>query len=459
MPDRDADAGLERVFAEQAAVAAFDSDRELAAGELSPRARVEALIDAGSDSFLELGARTRSQRPEARESSYGDGVVAAFGEVAGRMTAILADDPIAMAQSDGAVGKNKRIRTLMQASQGCLPIVYFAQAAPADLPAPAEGGLLGRYSDGPLIVPEVQLDDRVAPIVSILGGAVAPELEGLALASDVVLATPAGAATPISADLVLADDTAAIQTATTLMRLIPARGPSPLARITDASQAPSRSLEDESASELGAAAVVEGICDGGSIVAFAADRDFATGLASLDGFPVVYVVGGGEVLTRPQLEVFRRLATIASRYALPLLLAQHGAAYDEEALGTADYRRLVGEIAATIHAADTPKISIITRRGQSAGDFILGGRELGTHYVVAWPDASVSTSEASPYTVERAQASDGAGPWEASGLALIDDVIAPSETRDRVAVMLEIMAATRALPPTIEDKKGRVTYR
>ena len=233
MPEQTEPSGLERVFAEHAAVDAFDRERALGPGELSPRARVRALIDAGSDSFVELGARTRSQRPEARESSYGDGVVTAFGEVAGRMTAVLADDPVAMAQSDGGVGKNKRIRTLMHAAQGCLPVVYFAQAAPADLPAPQEGGLLGRYSDGPLIVPEVHFDDRVAPIITILGGEVAPELEALALDSDVVLRTPGGAATPIPSDLSLPDDAGAIATAATLMRLIPTRDATALQRSGD----------------------------------------------------------------------------------------------------------------------------------------------------------------------------------------------------------------------------------
>ena len=459
MPEQTEPSGLERVFAEHAAVDAFDRERALGPGELSPRARVRALIDAGSDSFVELGARTRSQRPEARESSYGDGVVTAFGEVAGRMTAVLADDPVAMAQSDGGVGKNKRIRTLMHAAQGCLPVVYFAQAAPADLPAPQEGGLLGRYSDGPLIVPEVHFDDRVAPIITILGGEVAPELESLALDSDVVLRTPGGATTPIPSDLSLPDDAGAIATAATLMRLIPTRGGTALQRSGDTPAPPSLGLPDTGASDLGAATVVEALCDGGSIVPFAADDAFAAGLAGIDGYAVAYVVGGGAAFTRAQLEIFRRVVGIGARFAMPLLLVQHGVAYDEEALTTTDYRRLVGDIAATIHGADTPKLAIISRRGQSAGDFILGGRELGTHYVVAWPDADVSTSEASPFTAARAGALDGMGPWDASGLALVDDVVAPSETRARLATMLEIMAPIRALPPIVEDKKGRVPYR
>lgn len=459
MPDQSEPSGLERVFAEHAAVEAFDRERTLPPGEMSPRARAQALIDEGSESFLELGARTRSQRPEARDSSFGDGVVTAFGEIGGRMTAVLVDDPVGMAQSDGGVGKNKRIRTLMHASQGHLPVVYFANAVPTDLAAPEEGGLLGRYSDGPLLVPETHFDERSAPIITILGGEVAPELSSLALDSDVVLATPAGADTPIPADLTLPDDASAIAMARTLLQLIPTRDSSALSRIAATPAAPSSPVSDQGASDLGAAALIEAIGDGGSVVPFAADAEFAAGLAGLNGYPIAYVVGGGQVFARPQLEVLRRVAEIGARFQMPMVFAQHGATYDEEALGTTDYRRLVGEIAATIHGADTPKFSLISKRGQSGGDFILGGRELGFHYVVAWPDADVSTSEASPFTAARADALAGSGPWDASGLALVDDIVAPSETRERLSTMIEIMSAMRALPPVLEDKRGRVPYR
>ena len=459
MPDKGEPTGLQRVFAEQAAVESFDKDRKLRPGEMSPRSRANALIDVDKDSFVELGARTRSQRPEALDASYGDGVVTALGEIGGRMTAILVDDPVAMAVSDGGVGKNKRIRTLMHAAQGHLPIVYFAQAASADLAAPEEGGLLGSYSDGPLIVPDTHLDERSAPIVTILGGEVAPELSALALDSDVVLVTPGGAETPIPADLTLPDDTTAIAMARTLLSMIPTRDGTALERSANAPLAPTGTISDVTASGMSASALIEGIADGGSVVHFAADDDFAAGMAGLDGYPVVYVIGAGTVLTQPRLEATLRLVSIGARYQMPFIFAQHGAAYDEAALGTAEYRRLVGQIAATIHGANTPKFSVISRRGQSGGDFILGGRELGMHYVVAWPTADVSTSEASPFTAERAAAIEGKGPWDASGLALVDDVIPPTQTRERLATMLEIMAVTRAVPSTTDDKKGRVPYR
>ena len=144
-------AGIERIAAHRAALEEFDRDRDLAEGVLSPRSRVADLLS--QETVYEMAARTRSQRPEVRESSFGDGVVTSFGEVGGSMIAVLADDPLAIAGSDGAVGKNKRIRMLMHANQGCLPIVYFSQSAVADGEAPAEGGLLGRGLTSPARMP------------------------------------------------------------------------------------------------------------------------------------------------------------------------------------------------------------------------------------------------------------------------------------------------------------------
>jgi acetyl-CoA carboxylase carboxyltransferase component len=120
---------------------------------------------------------------------------------------------------------------------------------------------------------------------------------------------------------------------------------------------------------------------------------------------------------------------------------------------------LVGQIAAQLHQAHTPKLALITRRGQPGGDFIAGGRELGLHFIAAWPDASVSLSEDSPYTDSLAEANTTDGPWQASGLGLVDDVLAPAETRKRLADMLALMATTRALPSPLDDHKGRVIYR
>jgi len=363
---------------------------------------------------------------------------------------------LTIAGSDGAVGKNKRIRMLMHASQGCLPIVYFAHAAVADGEAPAEGGLLGRYSDGPLIVPEVHLGDHEAPIITLLCGPVAPELEDLVFRSNLVIATPAGEGLR-TADIQARDDAEAIAIARRFLSLTTS-GNTELGG--GGGGANTSQFDDHGASELPLQAVLDSILDAGKTITISEDSSgsFFVGLGAVAGLGVAFAAGEA-ILEEGQLRSFKRVASLASRFGLPLLLLQHGATYDVAALRRPAYRRLVSEIGALIHDTETAKISVITRRGQGGGDFILGGRELGTHYIVAWPDASVSLSEGAPYTHEFAEANSPEGPWEASGLALIDDVIAPSETRDRLSTMLQILAPSGSIPPIHEDRKGRVVHR
>src|SRR5262245_35690845 len=92
----------------------FDEARPLPVDRLSPRQRVDLLLDAGS--FLEIGARARGQVANAAGDNGshgkvpGDGIVAGFGTVAGRATGVIAEDEVALAATDGEVGKNKVLR-------------------------------------------------------------------------------------------------------------------------------------------------------------------------------------------------------------------------------------------------------------------------------------------------------------------------------------------------------------
>jgi acetyl-CoA carboxylase carboxyltransferase component len=50
----------------------------------------------------------------------------------------------------------------------------------------------------------------------------------------------------------------------------------------------------------------------------------------------------------------------------------------------------------------------------------------------------------------------GEGPWLAAGMGIIDDVIAPAETRERLVHMLEILAPCRSVAPLRETRDGRL---
>ena len=161
---------LARAHAEKRAQAAFEAARSPAPGTLTPRRRVEQLIDPGS--LFEIGALTRSQLPAIEDATPGDGVVAGFADVGGRLAGVIADDPVVMARSDGGVGANKRVRIVQQSLAGGVAIVYLADAAlPPEFPDTGDGLLRRGKSDRAAVVPELRLEERQAPLIAVvLGG-------------------------------------------------------------------------------------------------------------------------------------------------------------------------------------------------------------------------------------------------------------------------------------------------
>ena len=67
-------------------------ERIHADGQWTIRERVEHLLDPGS--FFEIGTFARSERPEDRAGTPGDGKLAGLGRIDGRPVAVAGDDVI-----------------------------------------------------------------------------------------------------------------------------------------------------------------------------------------------------------------------------------------------------------------------------------------------------------------------------------------------------------------------------
>ena len=151
---------MERVEQERAHIDSFDRDRQLQPGQLTPRARIAALVD--DESFLEIGAFAKSQHRDAAAETPADGVITGYAEIGGRRVAVLAEDPVALANTDAQVGKNKRNRMISNAIYRRLPIVYLADGTPDESPEfdMHRGFLLSRVADQ---VPARDIAERDAP--------------------------------------------------------------------------------------------------------------------------------------------------------------------------------------------------------------------------------------------------------------------------------------------------------
>jgi propionyl-CoA carboxylase beta chain len=465
---------LRRLDEDREAFRDFDEARPLPNDRLTPRQRVDVLLDAGT--FLEIGARARGQSAgigarRADGAVPGDGIVAGFGTIAGRAAGVVSEDPLALASTDGEVGKNKVLRVLAHVYQGELPMVYLADGpvAPSEISARPEGGLLGRYSDRQLVVPELHLESRSSPLVMVALGRLRAESLRLAAAADLVIqrrdAPPRAGADGEIADLAVGSDEEAVAVVLRFLTLLPESPDGALRRSAEsASWGPARRLRDDvDPAALTCRELLAAVFDQHSLLALdaAGDPALVVGLARLGGYPVAFAVGSSDSsgLGESRLRRMSRVARIASRFRLPIVLLQHGAAYGRETLEAPRSIERLSELITLLHAAPVPKLCLVSGRGHVLGDFALGGRELGTHYIAAWPQSRIGVDDLAAFTTEAAASEAAEGPWQAAGLGLLDDVILPSETPARLASMLRLLAPSRGLPPAHLGMDRRIPYR
>ncbi len=451
---------IARAHAEKRDLAAFEAARTPAPGALTPRRRIEQLIDPGS--LFEIGALTRSQLPAIEDATPGDGVVAGFADVGGRLVGVIADDPVIMARSDGGVGTNKRLRIVQQSLAGGVAIAYLADAAlPAQFPAAAEGLLRRGGSDRASVVPELRLEERQAPLIAVVLGGLEGADTGLLAAADLTIAGgAASAATRAIADIAVADDAAAIAAARRCLALLPHDGEDDLRR--DAAPPDGRFADEVDPATLSIADLLAGLLDDGSHfpIHAAPDGKFATGLGVIEGTLTAYAAAGPRLgLTRAHVKPLLHIARLRRQFRIPILLIQHGAAYDPDALADPETLRDIATAGNHLREADAPLLSLIVSRGYVFGDWLLGGEELGRHYVGAWAQADVATGPVPAYTTTAASADDGRGPFATAAAGAIDDVMLPTETRDHVGRMLRWTAQMRTFPPPHADHQGRILTR
>jgi len=436
---------LARLAAERDAIERHDRQRVLPPGRLTPRQQLHALVDEGS--FLEIGSLARSQHPEAAEATPADGLIAGWARVAGEEIAVLIEDPVALAATDSQVAKNKRDRVLGGAVAKRKPVVYVLNGPEARGPSalPGTGDLFGHLSHQ---WPQPRVHDSCAlMIAAVLGPAQGEAIEFVA-AADVVCAGPGapdelGALTDISAQT----DAAACAAVRSLLAAGAVHHPD---------QDPDRPLDD-AAGRQDLTTTAAGLFDGRTIQVFHARPALQSGLARLHGIPVAYVGTGGletHALTTADLRALRWAARLTRKLRIPLVFLQDCATYDPSDAATATFVLQQREIIDELRSSTAPKIAVITGRGRAIGTFVLGGRQLGTDYIVALPWASVSVVDPGHFGPDSAP--EDQGPWLAAGLAVIDEVVAPSELREHLGRVLEILMLSRDLPPPEAERGHRI---
>ncbi len=127
---------LEQLAAKEARVeqggGAARQARQARLGRLTPRQRIEGLLDAGAP-FTEIGRYALHRHKDAEDALAanrhpGDGVVCGIGDIHGRPTAVYAHDPTVLRGSMGLTGSKKVCHLLDLALQRGLPVVTLADS-------------------------------------------------------------------------------------------------------------------------------------------------------------------------------------------------------------------------------------------------------------------------------------------------------------------------------------------
>ncbi len=453
---------LERVDQERAHIDAFDRDRELQPGQLTPRARIAALVD--EDSFLEIGAFAKSQHRDVAAETPADGVITGYAEIDQRRVVVLAEDPVALAATDAQVGKNKRNRMISNAIYRRLPIVYLADGTPEESPEfdMHRGFLLSRVADQ---LPARDIAEREAPLVTVACGMCAGQNSSLAVRSDLLVATTharfgASDGSPDAvADVVLGSDAEAIAAAQRFLSTLPEELDTPLEPLTYNPAGPTNILLDEYM-DATPEEQFESIFDGeGAVLLSEIESNCVVGLGRIEGFPVAFALTGGSPrasLTTTDMKRIAKAASWSADYQIPFISTQDTLGYDPSDAATAEFMYAAARAVESLRASHAAKITIITGWGHALGDFALGGLGTGFDFIWSWPSARLGATDSPGYLARDPESPPSEGPWEAAELGLVSEMITPGDLREWLARALRLLGPGRALPAAHYDRGQQI---
>jgi acetyl-CoA carboxylase carboxyltransferase component len=194
-------------------------------------------------------------------------------------------------------------------------------------------------------------------------------------------------------------------------------------------------------------------------------RNVVTALARIDGRPVAIVANQprylGGVLDAEASEKAARFVNLCDSFGLPLIAVVDTPGFmpgsTQERAGVI---RHGASLLRAFAAARTPKFTVILRKSYGGAYITMNSRDLGSDLVLAWPAAEMgimaaraavgivnrrelraaSDPEAERTRLAEAYAEEHLRADTAAAAGFVDEIIEPSQTRDRLASALESFA-------------------
>ncbi len=414
-------------------------DKAKEKGKLSPRARIQFLIDKDSD-FVEIGNFAAYDMYKEQGGCPCAGTVAGIGYVSGRQCVIVANDNTVKAGAWFPMSGKKNLRLQEIAMENHLPIIYIVDSAGVFLPMQDEifpdKEHFGRIFRNNAVLSGMGITQIAAVMGScVAGGAylpimsdetlmvkengsiflAGPFLVKAAIGEDIDIQTLGGAAThnEISgiADYQFDTEQECLNQVKRIMDKLGAKPKAGFDRIE--SKAPIRDSKDvygivnaNNNKPYDMHEVINCIVDEGSFDAFKNDygKTIICGYARVDGWAVGIVANQRKVLKSGKVEmqlggvIYNDSADKAARFIMncnqkkiPLVFLQDVTGFmvgsrSEHSGIIKDGAKLVNAVANSV----VPKITIVVGNSYGAGNYAMCGKAYDPRFIYAWPNAKIA---------------------------------------------------------------------
>jgi acetyl-CoA carboxylase carboxyltransferase component len=437
---------------------------------LGPFERIEALCDPGS--------------VRAIRSQVGDGVVGAAGRVDGRPVFSYAQDSSFAGGSLGTAHAETILRVMQLAGRSGAPIVGFVESAGARM----QEGLAALGGFGRIFQENVALSGRVPQIsivtgVSAGGGCYSPALTDFVMMVDgasMFLTGPGVVREAIGEDATAAslggarvherngvcDHVASsVSDAALIARELIGYlvSPSDDARPVRGALSPATPDPDPGLFVPPAARktydvrdVIRAVADGGDLLEMAPRwaRNMVTGFCRIEGRAVAVIANQprylGGVIDSDASEKAARFVRTCNSFGLPLVVFVDTPGFmpgvSQEAAGVI---RHGASLLRAFAEADVPRLTVVLRKAYGGAYITMNSKDLGAHLTFAWPQAEMGvmaarqavgiinrrelSGAASHDELAARYAAEHLGAATAAQNGFVDEVIAPADTRARLA--------------------------
>lgn len=464
------------------------TDAQHAKSKMTARERIDKLLDA--QSFVETYAFV--QHSNAMEglkevSAPGEGVVTGYGTIDGHGVYIFSQDVTVLGGAMGTMQARKIYKLLELAGKTGLPVVALLDSMGARIGEGA-GSLEGF---GNILCKMAELSG-IVPVITVICGQCAGTAAFFAPLSDFVFMTEGvggifttapgafnemgktpnenalgGAAVHAEktglAHFVCANEDETFSKVHQLLSYLPDNNivDAPMADCTDDLN---RLIQNyEGAYDI--REMIGSVMDNG--VFFEAQAAFApsmlTGFARINGRSVGVVANApGAEIDSKGAEKAAGFVSFCDAFGLPIItLTDTPGFVKDKAQEQCCLIPSGGRLIRAFAEATVPMLTVITGKAIGAGYVAMGPKAMGADMVFAWPNAQISCVSAEAAAIIMMQgaiageaiearkaaadtyASTYASPWEAAKMGYVDEVIYPSETRQRLVGALELALGKR----------------